>query len=106
MVLDWLPSDFVGCNWNDKAFCVLEEEENRQGDEQDGRGDKPLHGGLKKILNSYSHSALTASDPDHSSTNMEPMLLHSVALTFSIFMPFIHPSILIIIIISPCCYIQ
>lgn len=48
MVLDWLPSDFVGCNWNDKAFCVLEEEENRQGDEQDGRGEEPLHGGLKK----------------------------------------------------------
>lgn len=48
LVLDQLPSDFVGCNWSDKAFCVLEEEENRQGDERDGRGEEPLHGGLKK----------------------------------------------------------
>ncbi len=48
LVLDQLPSHFIGCNWSDKAFCVLEEEENRQGDEQDGRGEEPLHGGLKK----------------------------------------------------------
>lgn len=38
LVLDLLLSDFVGCNWSDKACCVLEEEENRQGDEQNGRG--------------------------------------------------------------------
>ncbi len=41
LVLDQLPSHFIGCNWSDKAFCVLEEEENRQGDEQDGRGGTP-----------------------------------------------------------------
>lgn len=47
LVLDQLPSDFVGCNWSDKVCCVLEEGENRQGDEQDGQGEEPLHGGLK-----------------------------------------------------------
>lgn len=48
LVLDQPLSDLLAVIWTDTAFCVLEDEENRQGDEQDGRGEEPLHGGLKK----------------------------------------------------------
>lgn len=78
VVQDLLPCASVICNWSDKDFCVLGEEQNRQNDEPRWPRGRTLLRWSEDKLNSHSHSALAATDPNYFSTDMEPMLFHSL----------------------------